>query len=365
MFKQSNIKMYITTMNIEELVANSFVAHYDSQTGEDYQRPPVPSHYRKIAQYFINDNNPILPSAIIAAISESKVKYDEAKAEIMLLDKLRIVDGQHRIEGIKALKNFSTNGARKYEDVKMSFGLPVIIMEIKPADEIVEIDAFINLNSKGKRVKTDLAEALKAKKISMKNKGDLISKPDADSIAALSMDIVRRIGNKKECFWKNIIIMPDENGNRNKQPISSLAFQRAIKPIVSKYLMQRDTNGLTQEDVENEIISIIEYAWNCVTERWKECFSADGKYDERYNICKGIGVVPLFNILAEKGMSVNDEINADCVKKYKELLEKSEVKSSDWYIGGTFSGLSSQSGFKRIERFILGEISRDELYGDY
>ena len=74
-FEQSKIKMYITTMNIEELVENSFVAHYDSQTGEDYQRPPVPSHYRKIAQYFINDANAFSSFGIKISFLKFFIKY--------------------------------------------------------------------------------------------------------------------------------------------------------------------------------------------------------------------------------------------------------------------------------------------------
>lgn len=352
-------------MNIEELTKCSIVPRYDAQTGEDYQRPPLPSHYRKIAQYFLNDKNPILPSAIIAAIGSKETSYDEIKGELSISKKLRIVDGQHRIEGIKALLDFSSNGRKKYEEVRESFKFPVIIMEIEPENEIVEIDAFINLNSKGKRVKTDLAEALKAKIINLRTNGKMLSNIDNESISAISMDIVRKIGRAENGFWKDIIIMPDENGKRSKQPISSLAFQRAIKPVVTRYLSVRriDEEGLNEEDIKEEIIQIINDAWSCVIKKWKECFSIDGEYDDRFNICKGIGVVPLFNILADKVIT-SSEIE-EYKDKYSKILSNTEVKSTDWYIGGTFSGLSSQSGFKRIEKFILGEISREELYGDF
>ena len=67
---------------------------------------------------------------------------------------LRIVDGQHRIEGFRYLKENDTN---KYEQYK-NFEFPVTILAIDEGQVVEEMDAFINSrNNKAKKISTDLA----------------------------------------------------------------------------------------------------------------------------------------------------------------------------------------------------------------
>ena len=100
--KQENVLMYMTKMKISELEEHSVIKHYNAEKGTDYQRPPIPAHYRKIAKYFMTESKPILPSAIIAAMGKNDYKYDGTN--LIIKNKIRIVDGQHRIEGMKCLK---------------------------------------------------------------------------------------------------------------------------------------------------------------------------------------------------------------------------------------------------------------------
>lgn len=350
--------MYLAVMPIDILIESSVFPRYDSTTGKDYQRPPYPVHYRKIARYFMDDSNPILPSAIIAAVNPNGIDFNDKTGELELHEKLRIVDGQHRIEGIRALRNGYAHGSNeKYEELKAEFGLPVIIMEIDESDKDMEIDAFINLNSKAKKVKIDLAEALmtETKRGKMQDTNEITP----DLISTLAMDVTRLIGLDTTSFWYKLIVLPDEIGERNVQPISCIAFQRAIKPIVSKYLEKYGTTISIDDFKESadKIKALIENVWACVIDRWHECFTDDKKYDVDYNICKGIGVVPLFRIFADKAYSDYD------MTAFINILDNSLVVTDDWLIGGTFSGLASAAGLKVIEQYILGEISKEELLG--
>ena len=100
--KQENVLMYMTKMKISELEKYSIVKHYNSEKGTDYQRPPISAHYKKIAKYFMTESKPILPSAIIAAMGKNDYEYDGIN--LIIKNNIRIVDGQHRIEGMKYLK---------------------------------------------------------------------------------------------------------------------------------------------------------------------------------------------------------------------------------------------------------------------
>jgi hypothetical protein len=67
--KQGDLIMYLVSLNVTELIDNTVVEYFDSNTGDGYQRPLFPNHYRKIAKYFQEGNDPVLPPAIITAVN--------------------------------------------------------------------------------------------------------------------------------------------------------------------------------------------------------------------------------------------------------------------------------------------------------
>ena len=170
-------------------------------------------------------------------------------------------------------------------------------MVIEDPNDLIEIDAFINLNSKGKKVRTDLAVALKNKKTKSAMDNSKCCEVDDDIKLAISMEVSNKLNGNPTSKWYGLIIQADEVGNRNEQPISIIAFSRSIRPIVDRYCELKLNNQLCAEkyeEVVDDICGVIENAWKCVEERWSECFNDDGSYNSSYNICKGIGVNTLF-----------------------------------------------------------------------
>lgn len=356
--KQENVLMYMTKMKISELEKYSVVKRYNATNETDYQRPPMPAHYRKIAKYFMTESKPILPSAIIAAMGKDDYEYDGTN--LIIKNKIRIVDGQHRIEGMKCLKEgYSKNSIDRYKELNETFDLPVIIMVIEDPNDLIEIDAFINLNSKGKKVRTDLAVALKNKKTKSAMDNSKCCEVDDDIKLAISMEVSNKLNGNPTSKWYGLIIQADEVGNRNEQPISIIAFSRSIRPIVDRYCELKLNNQLCAEkyeEVVDDICGVIENAWKCVEERWSECFNDDGSYNSSYNICKGIGVNTLFGVFSE----VYDN-NVTGYDNFKEILNKTEIDVKDWLVGGTFTGYASYQGFSLIKKLIKGQLSRNEF----
>lgn len=356
--RQENIVMYMTKMKISELEGISMVMHYDSQNDTDYQRPPMPAHYRKIAKYFMTEKNPILPSAIIAAMGKEDFSYDGMELDIK--NKIRIVDGQHRIEGMKCLKKgYSKTSLERYNHLNETFELPVIIMIIENNDDLTEIDAFINLNSKGKKVRTDLAVALKNKKTKAHMKDNEKILISEEIIQAISMDVAKIISADTESAWNGLIIQADEVGKRNEQPISIIAFSRSIMPIVEKHIELKTIHELSREQYDwivDHVHEVVEKAWNIVIDQWPNCFGRDGGYNNSYNICKGIGVNTLFGVFAD----CYDDKEEGYIN-FKNILKRTDVKEEDWLVGGTFTGYASYQGFSMIKKFILGKLKRSEF----
>jgi hypothetical protein len=92
--------------------------------------------------------------------------------------------------------------------------------------------------------------------------------------------------------------------------------------------------------------------WDIVIDKWPGCFNGEERsYDKAYNICKGLGVIPLLQIYCNQSNEIGNPIEL-----FKEILHKSIVKEEDWLVGGNFTGLSSGQGKTTIRKYICGEI---------
>ena len=349
---QAGINMYLFKMNIKQLLSEGEILRYNSETKSDYQRPPIPAHYKKIANYLLNNEHPIMPTAILAAIDLNDVVCTEEG--ISFKKKIRIVDGQHRILGMECLnKGYSKSSIQKYKEFENTYEFPVVLMVIGAEDRFVEVDAFININSKGQRVKTDLAETLKRQKYLGQTQQAFTIMEEYKNVIA--MGVAEKV-NEKDEFWKGLIIQPDQLGKSSLQPISKIAFLRAIRPVpdISIGKNMEITND-ERENIENKAQQLVSDAWDIVIKKWPQCFNGMAKFDSRFNICKGIGVVPLFSILS-------DFIdNPDALSQFKETLDKSKVTYYDWVVGGNFTGYASQQGFALIKQYILNNVSADDF----
>ena len=120
-----------------------------------YQRKPEPKHYNKIRDYVINNPSSFkLPTSIILGIDKENLRKISSKNIITLdttktrNDIFRIVDGQHRIYGLR-------EAAQKEKNIN-EFPLPVTIVVTSPKSRSIELEIFTDINSKSKRIKIDL-----------------------------------------------------------------------------------------------------------------------------------------------------------------------------------------------------------------
>jgi len=174
---------------------------------------------------------------------------------------------------------------------------------------------------------------------------------------SVSFVIMATLAQNPTAFWYNKIIMADEIDR--KKPISVSAFIKAIRPIVQLYLSCTQTNGqiLSSElqKGEAEIAEYIERAWSAVCRKWPKCFREDGhECNESYNICKGIGVFPIYALFYEC-ISVCEGNFELGLSMFINTVDRSKVSSSDWLVGGTFTGMSSGQAIKKIVRYIKNE----------
>lgn len=363
---QNNLTMYVLKLSVNDLLNNYVIDSYDSKlkNSTGYQRPPFPAHYKKIAQYLVsNTESAILPMAIIGAIDENDIK--KIDNSIILENNIRIVDGQHRIKGIEYLKQSNIpEYVQKYGQIEREYEFPVILLAIDSDNELVEMETFININSKGKKVSTNLAQELRNKRFHKVINDDPVE-VNKELYDIISSGVAKKLSNSPYSFWYNKLTMGDEISN--EKPISFSAFTKSIIPIVNsyfKYKINKNQISVTDiEIIENKIVEFIEHVWSIVSVKWKQCFVKNDLqfYKKEFNICKGIGVYSIHGLVKECLDEIYDfkpqkniDLN-DILFRFEEIITKSEVESDWWRVGGPFTGLSSGQGFKKIISYIKNE----------
>lgn len=368
-FQQDGHTFYLFKIPAKDLIRIALIERYNSDEGTGYQRPPYKTHYRKIAVYLKDKFPATLPTAILAAISPVQLEPLPDTDEILICDKIRIVDGQHRILGLEELRRgYNDAGTLRYEQLLQSYEFPVILMSEQPMEGLeysqMEVEAFININSKGKKVKTDLAESLKAdtyQRSVRDQASELFLNHETEQ--SCTTNVIQALAKDQKSFWYNKIILGDEIDR--KKPISITAFSKAVRPIVQLRLqnLQEDGRIMTSDlESEEEMIGVcIERAWGIVRRKWPACFRQNGaEYDESYNICKGIGIFPIYDLLysciAEQGGDLEQGLAV-----FRSIINKSQVTASDWLVGGSFTGMSSGQASKKIVRYLKNELNVEQI----
>lgn len=334
---QNNFNIYLVSLSIDELINNTTVEYYNPKEDSGYQRQLNVTHYRKIAQYLKENENPILPTSILTAIDPEQRKITE-EGYVEINGKLRVVDGQHRIEGIKYIKNTDSKTYDKIKDYKFS----TIIMLISKENKAYEIESFININKKSKPVKTDLALQLMDK-----IKGDDLEKLLENKGSSIATKISKKINLQKNSIWYNMIKISETT--TKQATISINAFHKSLLPIVENYLYYNEINNIERYGLAvSNLSEYIEKSWEIIVGKWSECFNTKL---ESYNIQKGIGVYPLHQILARTLADSKGDLDKS-IEKFRDIILNSNVNENDWIIGGPFSAYNSKSGFKVIETII-------------
>lgn len=240
---------------VDWLVNNTNVWQFDPLTFEGYQRKLEVNHWKKIIK-FIEESDFFFPTAIICACDED---YTNDL-------KLRIVDGQHRVKAFTELKQINPE---RYDQIAKK-ELPVIVLEKINLEK--EIETFININKKGKKVDTSLATVLNHK----------IS--DSSALAQqnvkfeyIAVEIGRDLSLEENNIWENQICF-EGNAKRHNQLISINAFVRSTKYLLSNLhfsqIVTIDWN--TEEELENcksNCFNLIKDIWKIVVYKWPELFN--------------------------------------------------------------------------------------------
>lgn len=353
---QQGKKIYIGKMTGKDILDRCITTEWDSDLGWDldkqgYQRAPNEKHYTRIANFLREEGDPLLPtSALLAAregeygllefVSFGSACPDVGKMRVPKERQLYIVDYQHRWRGIKyAVEHLRCNNI-------LDFQVPVIIMA--DVSRYEEIRQFYLINSKQKRVDTDLGLALlqtMAPHASERELMNFVGPGKKYRIRATRLTF--KIAGKTQGPWAGKIIDPNMilAGNR---VVSVKSFVDSLQPVLSR------TSPIHMK-TDDELIQIILDYWSGIEQLMLNAFTSPRKYA----IQATVGVFVMHRVAAKKVLRDCVQQNDLSSAKVAQLLKKAEAQYMNegfWKVGGPTKPYSSASGVKELAEMIISAL---------
>jgi DGQHR domain-containing protein len=373
-FKQSSFNLLSTVLPFNVIHQKSKTLIYGIDDG-GYQRIQDEKHYQSIKRY-IEIGNFVFPNSIILAIDEAdltKIIANEDK-DFTFLDLneipellFRVVDGQHRLLGIeKAAENNS--------ELK-NLRLQISIVVTPNNRRSLEMEIFSNINSKAKRLRTDLIELAK---YDFRILEERIGTKDLNPHIAINTAFKLNENYSQENVWQNAIKI-DIHAENKIGIIGVTAFSEAISGVVSSYINLNQADIQKMDDgnlirfsrsASDELSDFLIKCWQVISDRWPKTFLDPYKvldidsqyksiaYDPNFYIqktlgCKAINYL-ISDILKEK---FNSKFNLNTLEELTKIIYDCKLNDYDWQLGKTLSGISSESGFRKVTRIVKNEES--------
>lgn len=245
---------------------------------QGYQRGIDPKKIREIARFVSRDRSdpgadvllPIMPTAVVLNCrpgpGSSMPRFDSTNSELTIPDRaiLYVVDGQHRIEGLKE------------SELKEGYEIPVII--ICELGIVQEAAQFLTINSKQMMVRPDLQLRVLFS-IDPANTNRLIDILHVDKWKLGAQLLAIALNDRNESPWRNLIRRPNETLGGWK-PMREAGFVDTLRPMT-------DASGpMSRVATQDKETFLLEY-WEAVRGLYPDAFRQDtGK---RYHVCKTIG----------------------------------------------------------------------------
>ena len=379
----------------DQLKVAEFSARTTNSPEEGYQRAVESTRARRFGRWLATGNN-ISPASILLSIRDEDVKmdnatYDEREANVTddfgLRDansvdlkiqpdcKIWIVDGQHRIRGIKELAEADQ---KKIGNVNIAFTL------LWGLNVTAEAEQFVIINKTQKAVRTDLAERFVAKEYKRRGEVNIMADPNSPIFKkapwlAKAMDVLDTlIDPDRKTVWTDKVLLPNETRAKT-MTVTQSAFTNSLETILRPKL-----GPLANEDSYKicDIVDIIDDYWNAIKENCPTPFEprSETHTPNDYALQQTVGVSSLHLLLTMllndfKGVLKRDRESR--TRQFTELLavdgiqnvdhwdrtipdmDGTDAKGGKWTMMGT-----NQKTFKIVSDKIYNEIRQTQTYKD-
>ena len=223
-------------------------------------------------------------------------------------------------------------------------------------DELKEIEQFFVINSRQKKIKTDLAQRHLLRLAQHEETIGLVPKSSKWQLYATK--IVDILNEQIENIWKEKIILPsDEKDLRKAKIVTQSSFVSSLRPF---FVGKGAFFDVSKEDPSGKIVQewagLLAKFWKIVSEIYGPAI--ENPHD--YSLMKTVGVYSLHLFLQKELSRIGAPTEKEVLERAKELLKQASVEDfplSFWrsqvpdYLkeeGRYAGGYSSAAGHNRI-----------------
>lgn len=356
---QGNLIFYATSFKVSHLMQQNFY-RVDKLDIEDklsgFQRVLDDNRAKKLASYLevgIEKGDAFLPTSVFLA-TDKGIPYDESKYELTIdlreIGSFNVVDGQHRIEGLKlaAEKN------PKIMDFEISANIAVEL------DDITQMAHFLIVNTTQKSVDKSVEQQIIARLTDMVDMKDIPTLPrwierlvqrGEDSVA---LKIANYLNTERDSPWCGKIRMANE-GKSNTS-----IDQKSFVTIIKNHLLSASNplSSVHDTDKKNQIIK----------NYWRAISSLLQQGDQETVLFKTIGLeifsmvsITMFHKLMGHGNFKEETIKNELQKALEALpSEYHQVKYPEWWQRGRGASDVNKSAARKIAHEISRAMSNNE-----
>ncbi len=285
-FKQGSHTLLVTALPAKDLLDLATIDRYNSDIAatdakQGYQRPEERARAKKISKYLNESDDVLLPTTILLSARGGRLSFDNSTS-LLTLDEnypLQIVDGQHRIAGLRHAIHEAGNTKL------LNFPVPVVIMQ--GLDKVKEMQQFATVNGTQKSVRTDLVNMILSQIMAAKGEEAI---PPKDLWKVVVSRVIERLNNNPESVWDDMIVMPDQFAYKkkeiklkpklaNRRIVRATSFMQSLKNLY-KYLTEYKhiPTSWSIDKQADELARIVSEYWNAFAAVCPEPFASPGEY---------------------------------------------------------------------------------------
>ena len=231
-FRQEGVQMYCGVVRVDELLPQANVDIWRQEEGQEvgYQRAPESARTSRVARYLHTDSKPIMPTSILLSYRGSLPFREGSNGAVTLEipegETLWIVDGQHRVFGIK--KAIEDMGIERLRD----YFLPIVIIENQSIED--EANQFRLINETMKKVRTDLARRILAMRVAGLGRAARQEVRLSGRLwEATAVEVLSILSKDDDSPWQGRIQPPNVR-KAASHVIRELSFSTSMKPVLNE-----------------------------------------------------------------------------------------------------------------------------------
>ncbi|MDQ5821649.1 MAG: DGQHR domain-containing protein [Actinomycetota bacterium] len=229
-----------------EVLDRAQVDYVDVTSNPDgYQRPLLQARLRDVASYVGTDEQAVLPTAVLLSVreadsirfapKESYGVYELGEVEIADGVPLWVVDGQHRLYGIRAAIEAATEDANQGspgadETLAKLRAYPLPVSMFEAPEKFIEMRTFFVVNDKQKGVATDVVDELILQHYQKPGSARKLS--DKELRRAKATEVVHLLASTPGQPWAGRLLLAGQKASKGTYRMKSHALVVSLEPVL-------------------------------------------------------------------------------------------------------------------------------------